>query len=59
MIERVVPGPDQESAWDSPQPPRVEQDARPAVVWVPGRPPTKRSLGARSRPTGRHRGRGA
>ena len=32
MIERVEPGPGQESVWSYPRPPRVERDSRLAVV---------------------------
>lgn len=34
---RIEPGPGQESAWDYPRPPRVEEDGRPVVVRFAGR----------------------
>jgi uncharacterized protein (DUF427 family) len=36
MTERIEPGPDQESAWDYPRPPRVEPTGRHVVVKVGG-----------------------
>lgn len=33
---RVPPGPDQESAWDYPRPPRLEQTSRHIEVWFGG-----------------------
>ncbi len=36
MVERIIPGPGQESVWDYPRPPRLEPTSRHIQVWFGG-----------------------